>query len=98
MTFDEYIEDDIAQMQHRLLVRQAEKYLIPTPKHITQDGTWEKSDISGRWRLSQNILSELKKAIRQDQKYRREYWQSWLVVLIEFIGALIGLLSVWNSN
>lgn len=93
MIIRDRIEDDIAQMQHRLIVRQAEKYLIPTPKYITQDGTWEQSDETGRWRLSQNTISELKKAIRQEQKYRREG----VALLIGLIGALTGLLAVWAA-
>ena len=87
-------DDDIAQIQYQLLTRQAERYFIPTPKVITQDGTWEQSDISGRWRLSENALSNLKQAIRQEQKHGREHWQSWLTLVIGLIGALIGLLSV----
>lgn len=98
MAIRDRIDDDIAQMQYRLLVRQAERYLIPTPKHITQDGTWEQSEETGRWRLSQGTLSELKKAIHHEQKYRREYWQGWLALLVGLIGALTGLLAVWKSN
>ena len=47
----------------------------------------------GQWRLSQKAISELKNAIRQEQKDRREKWQGWLALLIGFVGALIGLLS-----
>ncbi len=102
MTIEDRIDDYIAQTQYQVLVAQAEKYLIPTPKYITrngiQNGIWEKSDITGGWRLSQNALSELKKEVQQEQKYQREHLQGWLVLLIGFIGALIGLLSVWKSN
>ena len=91
---NDFIDDDIAETQHRLLERQAEKYLIPTPKRITKDGTWKQSEITGQWRLSQEAISKLKDTIRQERKDRREYWQSWLALLTGFIGTLIGLLSV----
>ena len=98
MHFIDLIDDDITQIQYQLLTRQAERHFIPTPKEITTDGTWEQSDISGRWRLSEKALSNLKQAIRQEQKHGREHWQSWLMLVIGLIGALIGLLSVLKSD
>ena len=89
-----YIDEQIIQVQHKLVVHQAEKCLIPVPEYSTKDGTWEESTTTGRWRLSQTTIFELKKAIREERKARREHWQSWVTLVIGLIGALIGLLSI----
>lgn len=94
MYFIDTIDEQIAQLQGQLLRRQAERYLIPFPKRITKNGDWEQSKITGRWLLGQKTVSELRNAIRREQKDRREKWQGWLALLIGLIGALIGLLSV----
>lgn len=87
------LDDRITQIQIQFLTKQAEKYLIPTPKFKTDDGTWEESKVSGRWRWSKETISNVKKIIREEQKYRREHWQGWLALLIGLVGALIGVLS-----
>lgn len=100
------INDEILQLQSRYLLNKAEKYLLPKPEFKSQDGAWEQSEITGKWRLNQPALSELKTVVRNEQKQLRDRWQSWLTSLSVFIGALtglagvlIGLLSVWpNSN
>ena len=89
-----YIDEQIIQVQHKLVVHQAEKCLIPVPEYNTKDGTWEESSTTGRWRLSQTSIFELKKAIQEERKSRRDHWQSWLTLLIGLIGALIGLFSL----
>ena len=88
------VDEEIARVQGLFLVSQAEKYLIPLPKFNTDGEDWEESRITGRWRLSQKSISELKSAIREEQKDRREKWQGWLALLIGLVGALIGLTSV----
>lgn len=98
MHIRDLIDDDIAQLQNRILIRQAEKFLIATPTYNTKDGNWEQSDITGRYRLSQATMSNLKDDIRQERKDRRERWQGWLTALTGIIGALIGLLSVLQSD
>ncbi len=98
VTVIEYIDDEIAQLQSRYLFRQAEKYLIPWPERKTDDGAWEESDFTGRWRLTPHALSELRTAVRQEKKVRREFWQTWLILLTGFMGTLIGVLAVLNSN
>jgi len=89
-----YIEDKIEEAQYQLICRQAENFLIPTPRYNKKDGSWEQSDITGRWRFSHATISQIKDAIRQEQKHRREHWFGWLSAITGIIGALIGLLSV----
>ena len=94
----DYIDDEITQLQSRYLFRQAEKYLIPLPEFKTHDGAWEKADFTERLRLTPHALSELRTAVRQEKKERREHWQTWLILLTGFMGTLIGVLAVLNSN
>ena len=101
----ERIDDRIATMQHRLVVRQAEKYLIPTPEYSRNNGKWEQSEITGRWRHSGTTIRGLMNSIRLERKDRRERWHSWLAAitgligaLTGIVGALIGLLSVLSSD
>ena len=84
-------DDMIIETQMRFLTRQAEKYLVPTPKFRLDDGSWEQSKITGRLRWSQQTISSVTRALREEQKYRREYWQSWVALSIGVIGALTGL-------
>lgn len=88
------INDTIIQIQHRLLWKQSEKFLIPAAKYMTDGAQWEQSEISGLWRLNQVAIANLKDAVRQEQKDRRERWLGWITALTGLIGALIGLVSV----
>ena len=98
MALSDLKDDDIEETQHRLICRQAEKFLVPTPRYIKKDGSWEQSHITGRWRFSHAEISQIKDAIRQEQKHRREHWLGWLCAITGIIGALIGLLSVLLSD
>lgn len=102
----EIVDDAILDRQSQYLGNLADKYLIPRPKFVTSGGVWEQSGISGRWRLNQDALVDLRGTIRGEQKERRGRVQSWLIALTGIIGAvtgligvLIGLISIWpNSN
>lgn len=88
------LEDKIIEIQVRFLTKQAEKYLVQIPEFSLTDGTWEQSKITGRVRWTQKTISNVKTAIREEQKYRREYWQGWFAMFIGALGALIGVLSL----
>ena len=85
------LDDKIIKIQTHFLTKQAEKYLVPTPKFKGSDDNWEQSKITGHYHWTQKTISNVKKAIREEQKYRREYWQSWVTLSIGVIGALTGL-------
>ena len=100
------IDDQIAAMQQRLLIAQAEKYLIVTPEFDLKDGkNLEMAKTGNRFLYNKATVSGLRDAVRREQKERRERWQSWLTALAGFvaaftgvIGALIGLLSILQSD
>ena len=73
----ELIDDDIVQLLSTHLRSQADKYFLPTPKFDTRSEKWERSDISGRYRLSPDAIRELRATIRAEQKERSELARSW---------------------
>ena len=87
----EELDDRIVRMQVQFLSGQAEKYLIPIPRFNKEDGSWELHRRMGHWRWSQDTILRMKAAIRDEHKYRREYWQSWVTLSVGVIGALTGL-------
>lgn len=62
----EVLDDKIIEIQTRFFTSQAETYLVPIPEFKTGDGRWEKSGITGRWRWSQETISNVKTAIRKE--------------------------------
>lgn len=89
-----YIDDEIDLLQSMYVRRQAEKLLLSVPKFDKDGGDWEQSDRNGKWRLTRRASSELRVAIRQEQRERRQHWQAALALLIGLVGALIGLVSL----
>lgn len=99
------MDDAILTLQGRYLTEKAEKYLLPTPPYSTESGDWEETEVLGLWRLALPAQAELRKAIHDYEKERRERFQSWLIALSGFIGAmtgligvLIGLIAIWPSS
>ena len=89
-----YIDDKILTLQSRHLEKKADKYLLPRPPFNKESGDWEESDVTGRWGLTLPAQAGLRTAIHDYEKERRERFQSWLIVLSGFIGALTGLIGV----
>ena len=87
---DVEVEDKIIQMQTWCLSRQAEKYFIPTPR-LDEEDAWERCTHTRQRRWNPQTILKMKATIREEQKYRREYWQSWVTLSIGVIGALTGL-------
>ena len=88
-----YFGDQIRALQSRYLIKQAERYLLPTPPFDKESGNWEESDVTVRWRLTLPAQAALRSAICDYEKVRRERIQSWLVVVSGIIGACTGLLG-----
>ena len=88
------IDDDIAQLLSTYLQSETQRLYLPVPGFNTQGGKWEKSDVSGRHRLSQSAIVELRSAIRAEKKERSELARSWLTSIAGLIGVLIGLFAI----
>ena len=89
-----YFDDKILTLQSRHLTKKAEKYLLPRPPFNKESGDWEESEVTGRWGLTLLAQAGLRTAIHGYERERRERFQSWLIVLSGFIGALTGLIGV----
>jgi hypothetical protein len=97
-----FIEDNIHQLLHTYLTSEAEKHFVPVPEFDfrrkrsdeSDSGKWERSDVSDRYRLTQDAIRELRSAIRAERKESSELARSWLTGLTGLIGVLIGLLAI----
>jgi len=95
-----FVEDEIYDLQTRHFLRQAERHFVDVPLR-EKEGAWEQSKITNRWRLTRHGLAGLRTAVRQENKERREQWQSWGLLLVGIFGTLtgaIGVLTVFFSN
>jgi hypothetical protein len=92
--FVETVDDEIAQLQSRYLKSKAEKLFLPVPEFSLKSEKWERSDVSGRYRLTRAAMLELRSAIRAERKESSELARSWLTGLTGLVGVLIGLLAV----
>ena len=94
----DFIEDEIHQLLHRYLTSEAEKHFVPVPtfdlSDVSASGKWERSEVSDRYRLTQDAIRELRSAIRAERKESSELARSWLTGLTGLIGVLIGLLAI----
>jgi hypothetical protein len=88
------IDDNITQLTSEYLVSRAERYQLLVPQIDRKDGKWESSSVTGRYRLTQAAILELRSAIRAEEKERSELTRSWLASIAPIIGALTGLVGV----
>jgi hypothetical protein len=91
------IDDEILQIHSSYLIAQAGSYLLPIPEIKEGGRDWEKSSITGRWRLAPDALAALRSAVRKEQNERWEHWQTRLTLLIGLGGTLIGLLALFKK-
>ncbi|KIC17028.1 MULTISPECIES: hypothetical protein [unclassified Leisingera] len=89
------VRDEIHNLQHRYVQKQAERLLIPMPKFKTKDGEWEQSQFDGFWRLNEAALSALAREVRQERRERLELAFLWPSSIIGFVGGLVGIASAF---
>ena len=90
----DFIDDDIHHLISNYVRSEAEKHFVPVPRFNLVDGKWERSEVSDRYRLTQECIKELRSAIRAERKESSELARSWLTGLTGLIGVLIGLLAI----
>jgi hypothetical protein len=90
--------DQIEAIKTRRLLRKA--YSLDVPYEYPREGSplWEQSHQLHTWNLTTLGYSEVRKAIRQERRDRRESAITWAGVIIGTIGSLTGLLSVWLAG
>jgi hypothetical protein len=91
----EEFRDDIGALQHRYLVEEAQRHLVPLPDFDdSKDGVWEESRVNGRWRLSPSALTKLRSAIRTEQKEAFEYWSRWFAIVVPVLSLVVAILAL----
>jgi hypothetical protein len=83
--------DQIAKLQMRHLLDQADKLLIPRPE-VKIGETWIESPVSG-YHLNPDTTRDLRDAIRKERKERSEVFRLWLGTIGGIIGALTGIIG-----
>ena len=88
-----------------LLLRQARRLHVPTPPFRLDDGEvvapWEQGSRAQLVYLSDEGIALVRDAIRTEQRLRHErraQWAVWLPALTGVIGALTGLLAIYNAG
>ena len=92
------IDDDISHLISQRLLSLAEEYLLPRPE-FKEEGKWIESKVNpNSYRLSPLAISELRSAVRKEQKERYEHIFMWLAAITGIIGAISGLVAVIGSK
>lgn len=84
----------IAEIKTRRLLREADRLDVPIDYATDDSPLWRRSSQLNSWSLTALGYSELRKAIGQERRERRERLIAWASVIIGIVGALTGLLSV----
>jgi hypothetical protein len=102
--------EDLAWTRREILTRdsfrRASNLLLPTPSHSDKT-RWDENAVNYGYSaiLTTEAMNELRSAIRQEEKVRRETFESYvkiiggiLTILTGLAGALIGLIAVWKQH
>jgi len=94
------IKDQIEEIKSNIFLKKVQKYGIPYPRYYDKDnkGYWEKSfyEYSCHY-LTEKGYHALRKAIREEQKARRETilcWMPLITVLTGLVGAIAAVLTI----
>lgn len=91
------VDWQIKNTMTRALINEADRLFLPVPDENDPE-KWEEDPATGkRTFLSPKGIAELRTAIRQEKRERRENIQRWIAILIGLIGALTGLIAVLKS-
>lgn len=97
----ERLSDLIANAQHALLIRKAERLLIPTPEFRPHSKDVEECSTTGRLRFNSHARQRLREAIEQaeDRKAeRRRWWATTFISCASMAIAFLALLVALNNN
>lgn len=94
------LNDEIQVAQTFRLIREAENIGLPTPPFSNKE-LWEQGYNPQKSYLSVAAQHDLRRAIREEQVARRDYWVGWIkdvaAPLISIIGALMGIIALVHS-
>ena len=99
---DEAFQTDIIEDARRLVITRqlrgkASEMMLPTPAVGDGDNLWEFSQHYGRWYLTEQGIVQVRSAIQEESRARREGWLAWFAPAVGLVGALTGLVAVLTS-
>lgn len=86
------INDEIAYLESRRLLKRAERLMIPRPDF--DEISFVESKVTGSWHLSSEAMTTLRARVRAESKARSTPILAWISAATGFVGALIGLAAV----
>lgn len=87
--------DEIEHLQDRRLSDIARRYLVPLPDFDTKEGSpYEKSEHTGRWRLTRPEMHKLRSAIRAERKEAFESWSRWVALVMPIVSLVIAIVAL----
>jgi hypothetical protein len=87
-------EDEIDQIRSNRLVRVAQSLDLPIPLRTEPSDHWYRSSTLGSWSLTNLGITELRKAIRQEKRERREVWLSWTGMVVSVLSLVVAILAL----
>jgi hypothetical protein len=88
------ISEEIEYQLTAQLLAQARRYQVPIPAFVEEDGPWTEPQYISPYFLNEVARTELRSAIRKEQKERSEILRTWLTVVLSTIGAVCGVAAL----
>jgi hypothetical protein len=88
------IYEEIQYQLSTQLTEQAHRYQVPVPAFVDDGGPWTEPEYISPYYLNEVARSELRSAIRKEQKERSEILRTWLTVVLSVIGAVCGVAAL----
>ncbi|TBX81890.1 hypothetical protein E0I74_04910 [Rhizobium laguerreae] len=88
--------DEAAEIRSNRLVRRARRLSLPIPTKNDSSEHWRQSRTLGTWSLTAVGFAELRRAVRLEEKERRDVWLTlggMLVSILSLVVAIIALLK-----
>jgi len=90
-------EDEIAELRSTRLVETAHSLDLPVPPATEDSGHWQQSSTLRSWSLTNLGITELRKAIRQETRERREVWLSWTGMAVSILSLVVAILALLGA-
>ncbi len=90
-------EDEAATIRSNRIVRRALRLSLPVPPKVEDSGQWWQSQTYGTWALTNVGTYELRRAIRIEEKERREVWLAWGGMLVSVLSLVVAIIALLKS-
>ncbi|NKM96964.1 hypothetical protein [Rhizobium leguminosarum] len=87
-------EDEAAEIRSNRVVSRARRLSLPIPYKQEDSDHWWQSRTLGIWALTDVGLAELRRAIRLEEKERRDVWLAWGGMLVSILSLVVAILAL----